>query len=59
MLINFTIENWMSFRDKTSFTMTATKEQQHGDRLTKLNKYRFRALPTAEMLRVKPTSLKQ
>lgn len=47
MLINFSIENWMSFRDRTSFTMTATKEQQHGDRLTRLNKYRFRALPTA------------
>jgi len=27
--------------------MTAAKEQQHGDRLTKLNKYRFRAFPTA------------
>lgn len=47
MLINFTLENWMSFRDKTNFTMTATKEQQHGDRLTKLRKYRSRVLPTA------------
>lgn len=47
MLINFSLENWMSFRDKTEFTMVATREQQHGDRLTKLPKYRFRALPTA------------
>lgn len=47
MLINFSIENWMSFRDKASFTMTATKEQQHGNRLSKLKKYRLRVLPTA------------
>ncbi|MGI9256123.1 MAG: AAA family ATPase [Salinispira sp.] len=47
MLINFTLENWMSFRDKTRFTMVATREQQHGDRLTKLQKYRLRALPVA------------
>ncbi len=47
MLINFSIENWMSFRDRTVFTMTATKEQQHGDRLARLKKYRLRALPTA------------
>ena len=47
MLINFSIENWMSFRDRTEFTMTATKEQQHGNRLAKLKRYRLRALPTA------------
>ncbi len=47
MLINFSIENWMSFREKASFTMAATKEQQHGNRLSKLKKYRLRVLPTA------------
>ena len=47
MLIHFTVENWMSFRDRTDFSMVASKEQQHGDRLTKLGKYRMRALPTA------------
>lgn len=47
MLINFTIENWMSFRDQTNFSMIASKEQQHGERLTKLKKYRTRILPSA------------
>ncbi len=47
MLINFTVENWMSFRDRTNFSMIASKEQQHGVRLAKLSKYRMRALPTA------------
>ncbi len=47
MLINFSIENWMSFRDKADFTMVATKEQQHGNRLSGLKKYRLRVLPTA------------
>lgn len=47
MLINFTIENWMSFREQTKFSMIASKEQQHGERLTKVNKYRTRVLPSA------------
>jgi uncharacterized protein len=47
MLISFTVQNWMSFRDKTGFSMVASKEQQHGERLAKLGKYRMRALPTA------------
>ncbi|MDA3823095.1 MAG: AAA family ATPase [Bacteroidales bacterium] len=47
MLINFTVENWMSFRDPTNFSMVASKEQQHGERLTKLPKFRMRTLPTA------------
>lgn len=47
MLINITIDNWMSFRDKAEFTMVASKEQQHGERLTRLGKYRLRILPTA------------
>lgn len=49
MLINFTVENWMSFRDKTSFSLVATREQQHGDRLAKLGKYRMRVLPSAAL----------
>ena len=49
MLINFTVGNWMSFRDKTSFSLVATREQQHGDRLAKLGKYRMRVLPTAAL----------
>lgn len=47
MLITFTVQNWMSFRDKTEFSMVASKEQHHGERLAKLSKYRIRALPAA------------
>ena len=47
MLIKFTIENWMSYQTKSRFTMVASKEQQHGERLTRLGKYRLRILPTA------------
>jgi len=47
MLISFTVENWMSFKDKSSFTMTATKERKHGERVPKLAKYQARVLPVA------------
>jgi uncharacterized protein len=47
MLVNFSVQNWMSFRDPTTFTMVASKEQQHGERLTRLQKYRMRLLPSA------------
>lgn len=47
MLINFSIENWRSFRNKASFTMLATSEQQHGERVPVVKKYRTRLLPTA------------
>lgn len=47
MIINFTVENWRSFRDKALFTMIATSEQQHGERAPALKKYRMRVLPTA------------
>ncbi|MDR1828871.1 MAG: ATP-binding protein [Methylobacteriaceae bacterium] len=47
MLISFTLENWMSFRDPVTFSMVATRERQHGDRLSKLGKYQTRLLPIA------------
>jgi len=49
MLIQCTVENWMSFRDKTIFSLIATREQQHGDRLAKLGKYRMRVLPSVAL----------
>ncbi len=49
MLINLTISNWMSFRDKTTFTMIAGKEQQHSERLSRIDKYRCRILPIAAL----------
>lgn len=47
MLINFTVKNWMSFRDESTFTMVAGKERQHGDRLPRIKKYQMRALPVS------------
>lgn len=49
MLIRFSIENWMSFRDKVDFSMIASKERQHGERVPKLDKHRTRALPIAAL----------
>jgi len=47
MIISFSVENWMSFRDETTFIMTASKERQHGDRVPKVRKYQTRVLPIA------------
>jgi hypothetical protein len=45
MIINFSVENWMSFRDPVFFSMLASKERQHGDRLPCAKKYQMRLLP--------------
>jgi len=47
MLVSFSAKNWMSFRERTSFTMVASKERQHGDRVPRLKKYQTRVLPVA------------
>lgn len=47
MIISFSIENWMSFRDSVSFSMVATRERQHGERVPKVTKYQTRILPIA------------
>lgn len=47
MLIRFEFENWMSFKDRATFTMIATKERQHGDRLPLLKKYGTKLLPVS------------
>jgi AAA15 family ATPase/GTPase len=39
MLVKVAVENWMSFRDEAVFTMLASKERQHGDRVARLPKY--------------------
>lgn len=49
MLLNITIENWMSFKEKTSFSMIAGLERQHRDRTTSLKKYKTRVLPIAAL----------
>lgn len=47
MIISISLENWMSFRDPVTFSMVASRERQHGDRLPKLGKYNTRVLPVA------------
>lgn len=47
MLISFSVENWMSFRDRVSFSMIASRERQHGERVPKIGKYKTRILPIA------------
>ena len=47
MLISFSIENWMSFRDPASFSMIASREKQHGKRIPKVAKFHTRFLPVA------------
>lgn len=39
----------MSFRDRSTLSMIATSERQHGERVPKLNKYRTRILPIAAL----------
>jgi len=47
MIIEFTLENWMSFRDPVSFSMVASRERQHGERVPRISKYSTRVLPVA------------
>ena len=47
MIISFSVENWMSFRSQATFSMIASRERQHGERVPKLGKYQTRVLPIA------------
>lgn len=47
MLIRYTFKNWLSFREEATFSMVASKELQHNDRLARVNKFDLRLLPTA------------
>lgn len=47
MIIQFTLENWMSFRNPVSFSMVASRERQHGERVPRVAKYPTRVLPVA------------
>ncbi|MCK5683503.1 ATP-binding protein [bacterium] len=47
MLLSFSVKNWMSFRDETNFSMVASRERQHGERIPKIKKYQTRVLPIA------------
>ncbi len=47
MIVKFSVENWKSFRNQATLSMVASRERQHGDRVSKLTKYRTRVLPIA------------
>jgi hypothetical protein len=47
MILRFSIENWMSFRNQVSFSLIGSRERQHGERVPKLGKYQTRVLPVA------------
>ena len=49
MLVSFSLENWMSFRNEVTFSMVATRERQHGDRVPRVSKYPAKILPIAAM----------
>lgn len=49
VLVGFRVQNWRSIKNEASFSMLASQERQHGERLKKIDKYRFRLLPTALM----------
>lgn len=49
MLIRFSVENWMSFESKITFSSISTRERQHSGRVPKINmgKLNFGILPIA------------
>ena len=47
MLLSFTLENWMSFRDQVTFSMIAGRERQHREHVFPLKKFRTSVLPFA------------
>ncbi len=47
MLISFTVANWQSFKEETTFSMLATLEKQHLERLPYIKKLNKRILPIA------------
>lgn len=48
MLLNFTVSNWMSYRDEATLALTASRERQHGETLAAIPGFRSKkALPVA------------
>lgn len=47
MLIRYSFQNWLSFYKEAAFSMIASKELQHNDRLARVNKFDLRLLPVA------------
>lgn len=47
MLVSFSVKNFLSFKEKTTFTMVGTSERQHSDRVPVAKKFRLKILPIA------------
>lgn len=47
MIVRFSLGNWMSFKDWVTFSMIASQERQHGERVPRIGKYHTRILPVA------------
>ena len=47
MLLSISIKNWMSFKEKASFTMEAGKEQANRCTLAECKRFRLKLLPVA------------
>lgn len=46
MLLEFEIKNWKSFKDENYITALSTREEQHGQRRARLEKFSMNILPT-------------
>ncbi len=47
MILSFSVENWMSFQKKVCFSMVASREKQHRERVPRAEKYQTSILPIA------------
>ncbi len=48
MLLDFSVENWMSYKDGASLSLVGTRERQHGHTLAKVPRFRsMKVLPVA------------
>lgn len=47
MLVRFSVENWMSFQNSSTFSLIASRERQHKERIPKVAKYNLGVLPIA------------
>ena len=45
MIINYSIENWRSFRNQVTLNMTAGLETQHRNRVQLIKKFNMHLLP--------------
>ena len=49
MLLKFTVENWMSFRDSTTIWMTTDGDEFQSKRVPSIPKYNWKVLPVASI----------